>query len=203
MIEIPQFIYILSKNPGKLKEINDILRPFSFSMRSIYQDYSPGDVPETGSNYAENALLKARRGFEVSGKFCVGEDSGLEIDALDGAPGLYSARFGGELFSTQDKNERILELLKDIPPEQRSARFVCMAALAWEGGEKLFEGQCQGWIAQETRGQSGFGYDPIFIFPPYNHTFAELGEKIKNRFSHRALAFRKLAEFLLNISSSP
>jgi len=167
-------------------------------MRSLYQDYAPGDVIETGSTYAENALLKARRGFQFSGKMCIGEDSGLEIDALEGAPGLYSARFGGENMSAHDKNKRILHLLKDVPPVQRTACFVCVVALVWENGEKIFEGRCPGIIAQENRGHSGFGYDPIFILPPYQKTLAELGENIKNRFSHRAIAFRKLAEFLLH-----
>ena len=198
MKNVSRLIYILSKNPGKLKEINAILSPYSIKLRSLYQDYSPGEVIETGSSYAENALLKAHRGFEVSGKICVGEDSGLEIDALEGAPGLLSARFGGEKLEPKEKNQRILDLLKDIPPDQRSACFVCVVALVWKNGEKIFEGRCPGLIALESRGNSGFGYDPIFILPPYQKTFAELGENIKNRYSHRAIAFRKLAEFLLN-----
>ena len=193
----PRFIYIVSKNPGKLNEINKILSPYFLTVRSLYQDYPIGEIPETGFSYAENALIKARRGFEVSRQICIGEDSGLEIDALDRAPGILSARFGGEQLNAIDKNQRILELLKDIPSDQRSACFVCVVALVWEGGEKIFEGQCHGWIAQESRGRSGFGYDPIFLLPPYQKTFAELGENMKNRFSHRAIAFRKLAEFFL------
>lgn len=192
-----QLIYILSKNQGKIKEINAILSPYSLTIRSLFQDYSVEEVNETGSSYAENALLKAHHGFKMSGNICIGEDSGLEIDALDGAPGLFSARFGGETLDSKEKNKQILKLLKEVPQEKRSACFVCVAALVWQKGEKIFEGRCHGFISQEIRGNSGFGYDPIFILPPYQKTFAELGEKIKNRFSHRAIAFRRMAEFLL------
>ncbi|NLJ49432.1 MAG: RdgB/HAM1 family non-canonical purine NTP pyrophosphatase [Candidatus Atribacteria bacterium] len=193
-----QLIYILSKNQGKIKEINTILSPYALTIRSLFQDYSVEEVIETGSNYAENALLKARRGFKISGNMCIGEDSGLEIDALNGAPGLFSARFGGEGLNSKEKNKKIIELLKEVPKDQRSACFVCVVALVWQKGEKIFEGRCLGFISQESRGRSGFGYDPIFVLPPYQKTFAELGEKIKNRLSHRAIAFRKLAEFLLS-----
>jgi XTP/dITP diphosphohydrolase len=193
-----RLIYILSKNSGKIKEINAILSSYSISVRSLFQDFSFEEVAETGSSYAENALLKARHGFKISENICIGEDSGLEVDALDGAPGLFSARFGGETLDSKEKNKQILELLKKVPQDQRSACFVCVVALVWEKSEKIFEGRCPGLISQESRGSSGFGYDPIFILPPYQKTFAELGENIKNRLSHRAIAFRKLAEFLLS-----
>lgn len=193
-----RLVYILSKNPGKIKEINTILSPYSIIIRSLYQDYSPMEVVENGSSYAENALLKARCGFEISRNLCIGEDSGLEIDALDRAPGLFSARFGGETLNPKEKNKQILELLKEVPQEQRSACFVCVVALVGENSENIFEGRCPGFISRESRGSSGFGYDPIFILPPYQKTFAELGENIKNRLSHRAIACRKLADFLLS-----
>ncbi|MCX6089692.1 MAG: RdgB/HAM1 family non-canonical purine NTP pyrophosphatase [Candidatus Atribacteria bacterium] len=192
---------LLTRNPGKIREINRIFSPFSLQVRSVSEIADPGDVPETGASYAENALLKARRGFEVTGELCAGEDSGLEIDVLGGAPGLYSARFGGELLTSHDRNSRILELLIGVPPEKRTARFVCVVALAWKGRERLFEGRCEGWITEKPSGTGGFGYDPIFLLPPYGKTFAKLGESIKNRFSHRAIAFRACAEYLKAVMS--
>lgn len=190
------WVYFVSQNAGKLQEVRAILAPFAIDVRSIHDFYALSPIEETGASYAENALLKARRGFELTGEICLGEDSGLEIDALGGAPGIRSARFGGSHLSFPDKMSAILKQLEGIPPEGRSARFVCVVAVVFPGGEKLFEGVCEGWIALEPKGQEGFGYDPIFVFPPFGKTFAQLGPAVKNRYSHRAQAFRKCAEFL-------
>ncbi|MGC8777073.1 MAG: non-canonical purine NTP pyrophosphatase, partial [Candidatus Caldatribacteriaceae bacterium] len=113
------------------------------------------------------------------------------------APGIHSARFGGRNLPFPKKMAEILKLLEGVPREKRSARFVCVAALVFPGGEKLFEGTCHGWIAEKPEGDQGFGYDPIFVFPPFGKTFAQLGPAIKNRYSHRAQAFRKCAQFLV------
>lgn len=191
-----KFFYLVSRNTGKLREIQDIVAPFHLEVRNIHDFYPLPEIEETGANYAENALLKARQGFQLTGEICVGEDSGLEIDALDGAPGIQSARFGGSNLPFAEKIAEILKRLEGVPPEKRSARFVCVVALVFPGGEKLFEGICEGWIAQKPEGQQGFGYDPIFVFPPFEKTFAQLGPSVKNRYSHRAQAFRKCAEFL-------
>jgi len=190
-------VYLVTRNEGKLKEAKDILAPFSISVKSIYEICDIGKVEEKGENYAHNALLKARAGFINTGKISLGEDSGLEVDYLRGAPGLYSARFGGENVSSGDKISLILKSLQGVPQEERTARFVCVVALVWEGGEEIFRGVCEGYIAEEPRGNTGFGYDPIFIFPPEVKTFAELGSEFKNRYSHRSRAFRQCAEFLI------
>ncbi|NSW76117.1 MAG: RdgB/HAM1 family non-canonical purine NTP pyrophosphatase [Candidatus Atribacteria bacterium] len=192
-----KFFYLVSRNVGKLREIQDIVAPFHLEVRNIHDFYPLPEIEETGVSYAENALLKARYGFQLTGEICVGEDSGLEIDALDGAPGIQSARFGGSNLPFAEKIAEILKRLEGVPPEKRSARFVCVVALVFPGGEKLFEGICEGWIAQKPEGNQGFGYDPIFVFPPFAKTFAQLGPNVKNRYSHRAQAFRKCAEFLI------
>jgi len=189
-------VFLVTGNQGKLREVRAILSPFGIRVRGINEIAQIGKIEETGKSYAENALLKARRGFEVSKKIVLAEDSGLEVDYLKGAPGIYSARFYS-LDSAGARNAKILELLRGVPLEDRKARFVCVVALVWTGGERLFEGVCEGFITDRPSGSGGFGYDPIFVFPPYQKTFAELGEGFKNRFSHRALAFRKCAGFLL------
>lgn len=191
-----KFFYLVSRNVGKLREVQDIVAPFHLEARNIHDFYPLPEIEETGANYAENALLKARQGFQLTREICVGEDSGLEIDALDGAPGIQSARFGGSNLPFAEKIAEILKRLEGVPLEKRSARFVCVVALVFPGGEKLFEGTCEGWIAQKPEGHQGFGYDPIFVFPPFEKTFAQLGPSVKNRYSHRAQAFRKCAEFL-------
>ncbi|MBP9015548.1 MAG: RdgB/HAM1 family non-canonical purine NTP pyrophosphatase [Candidatus Atribacteria bacterium] len=189
-------VYLVTKNKGKLKEVKDIFAPFSISVKSIYEVYDIGKVEEKGESYTENALLKARAGFAKTGEISLGEDSGLEVDYLQGAPGLYSARFGGENASSEDKISLLLQLLQEVPPEERIARFVCVVALVWRGGEETFRGVCEGYIAEEPRGNAGFGYDPIFIFPEEGKTFAQLGSEFKNRYSHRSRAFHQCAEFL-------
>lgn len=189
-------LYLVTQNQGKLQEVREILSPYRFKLESAYRQSRITPVEETGQTYAENALLKAQAGFEALGGIVLGEDSGLEIDVLEGAPGLYSARFAGELASAQGKNARILELLQEVPSGRRSARFVCMVALVWEGGKKLFQGICEGEISLEPRGTEGFGYDPIFILPPFGKTLAELGPTVKNRLSHRAQAFKKCADYI-------
>lgn len=192
-----RWLYLVTRNIGKLREAQEILAPFSLEVRSIHDFYTLPEIKETGNSYAENALLKARQGFAITGEICVGEDSGLEVTALDGAPGIHSARFGGENLSFPEKIAQIVKLLEGLPSKKRSARFVCVVALVFPGREKLFEGICEGWIAERPRGKEGFGYDPIFVFPPFEKTFAELGPATKNRYSHRAQAFRKCAEFLI------
>ncbi len=190
-------ILIVTRNRGKLAEIDQIFQGLEIKVTSAYEEFNFEEVPETGVTYVENALLKARRGFEISRRLCVGEDSGLEVDALDGAPGIYSARFGENLSSASDKIKKLLSLLKGVPPARRSARFRAAVALAWQGGERVFEGVCEGWISENPRGEGGFGYDPVFVFPPFEKTFAELGAGVKNLYSHRAMAFRAMVKFAL------
>ncbi|HSV32469.1 MAG TPA: RdgB/HAM1 family non-canonical purine NTP pyrophosphatase [Atribacteraceae bacterium] len=188
---------IVTRNQGKLREISEILKLFRIRAFSAYHLTNFDEVNENGDTYAENALLKARQGYVHTGGLCAGEDSGLEVDELDGAPGLFSARFGEKFAFVGDNNTLLLSLLEGVPPERRSARFRAAVALAWEGGEKLFEGVCEGWIRETPRGEGGFGYDPVFIFPLFEKTFAELDVSVKNTYSHRAVAFRSAGEFIL------
>lgn len=189
-------LYVVTKNQGKLTEIGEILSPFDIEVRSIFEVIPKDNIEETGTTYTENALLKARFGFSRTGLVCAGEDSGLEVDALGGLPGVRSARFGDQGLPSQERNELLLKKLESVPLKKRTARFVCVVALVWSGGEEVFEGICEGWIAEKAQGDKGFGYDPVFVFPPYEKTFAELGPRVKNRVSHRAIAFRKCAIFL-------
>ncbi len=144
---------------------------------------------ETGSTYADNALVKARAAAELTGSLAFGDDSGLEVDALDGAPGLFTARFGGAGLDDRGRWELLLTRLRGVPPAQRTARFRCVIALAGAGRpESVVEGVAEGVIADAPRGARGFGYDPVFFYPPLGRTFAELSDAEKARVSHRGLA---------------
>ena len=153
------------------------------------------DVPgatlpeETGKTYAENALIKARAGVRATGALALADDSGIEVDALDGGPGLYSARFGGPGLDDAGRTALLLERLRGVPTERRTARFRCVIAIVEPGGrEQLAEGVVDGRIAEAPRGSGGFGYDPVFFYPPLGRTFAELTDEEKARVSHRGLA---------------
>lgn len=159
-------------------------------------DLATTEEIETGSSFAENALLKARYYRKASGLITLADDSGLEVDALGGAPGVYSARYGGAGASDEERVNKLLNALKEVPPEHRAARFVCVAAIAWDGGEQTFTGEAPGRILAEPRGQAGFGYDPVFFYEPLGRTFAELTTTEKAEVSHRGSAFRQLAGWL-------
>ncbi|MGM0415152.1 MAG: XTP/dITP diphosphatase [Bacillota bacterium] len=171
-----------------------------------YEIVAPGqlglelDVEETGSTLEENALLKARAGARASNLLTLADDTGLEVDALDGRPGIYSARFAGEEATYADNNQKLLKLLKDFPEEERTACFVTVAALVdpATGREETVRGICCGRIISEFRGDNGFGYDPIFYLPEKGKTFAELTTAEKNRISHRANALKKMKKILDN-----
>jgi XTP/dITP diphosphohydrolase len=155
------------------------------------------DVIEDGSTFEENAVKKARSACRYSGEVSLGEDSGLAVDHLAGAPGILSARFAGEDATYEQNNEKLLSVLAGLPPEKRAAAFVCVAALSFPQGEVLtFRGTCVGRISDSPRGVAGFGYDPVFLVPEYGKTFAELGEDVKNRISHRAVAMSRVESYL-------
>lgn len=156
---------------------------------------APEDL-ETGSTFAENALLKARYFHARTGLVTVADDSGLEVEALAGRPGIYSARYGGAAATDTERTRKLLEEMKDVPAEGRAARFVCAAAIVWEAGEQVFEDEAQGVILREPQGRSGFGYDPVFYYPPLGRSFAELVAEEKAEVSHRGRAFRRLAGWL-------
>lgn len=153
---------------------------------------------EVGATYAENAAIKTEAAVAATGQLCIADDAGLEIEALDGAPGLHSKRFGGVELPFPDKIHRVLELMQGVPDERRLARFRCAVAVAApDVPTEVFEATCEGRIANAPRGTGGFGYDSIFFYPPMNRTFAELTADEKNQVSHRARVLRKVANHLL------
>lgn len=189
-------ILIATTNPGKIGEYQEILADSGMEMLSLRDAGIAVEVEETGATFEENARLKARAYADLSGLPTLADDSGLCVDALDGAPGVYSARFGPDPVS---RIERLLAALADVPDERRTARFVCVIALARPGEETVtFEGVCEGRIGWSPRGNNGFGYDPIFYLPEYGQTMAELSSALKNRVSHRGRAAARLRVWLAN-----
>ncbi|MEW6605835.1 MAG: RdgB/HAM1 family non-canonical purine NTP pyrophosphatase [bacterium] len=193
-------IVIASKNQGKIAEIKKILEDLEIKILSLSDFFTLPDIIEDGNTFEENAVKKARCIFELTGKITLSDDSGLEVDYLGGAPGLKSARFGGEKLSDAERNQLLLELLKGVPISQRRARFKCVVAISISK-EKIMtvSGECEGGISLVSKGNYGFGYDPIFIPDGFNKTFGELGSEIKNKISHRFIAFLKAKEILLEI----
>ena len=188
-------LLVATTNRGKLGEIFPLLAGLPIDIQTL-ADYPPIAPPdETGITFAENAVQKARFYANLAGSLTVAEDSGLEIDALGGAPGVHSARFGGEATYPQ-KFALIEEQLRQVPGADRTARFVCALAVA-DGERIVYEarGTVEGYIVPEPRGTGGFGYDPIFYYPPFGSTLAEAGER-KSSVSHRGQAFRQLRVFL-------
>jgi XTP/dITP diphosphohydrolase len=182
-------LVLATLNPAKGRELVALLGSVPFEIRML-ADISGARLPEeTGATYAENALVKARVAAELTGALALGDDSGLEVDALDGAPGLYTARFGGPGLDDRGRWGLLLERLRGVPASRRTARFRCVIALAGRGRpEKVVEGVADGVIAEAPRGGRGFGYDPVFFYPPLGRTFAELTDEEKARVSHRGLA---------------
>jgi len=182
-------LVLATLNPAKGRELVALLGAVPFEIR-LLADVPGARLPEeTGATYADNALAKARTAAELTGALALGDDSGLEVDALDGAPGLYTARFGGPGLDDQGRRELLLERLRGVPPARRPARFRCVIALAGPArAEKVVEGVAEGVIAEAPRGSGGFGYDPVFFYPPLGRTFAELSDEEKARVSHRGLA---------------
>lgn len=182
-------LLIATNNPHKLAEYRDILAGLPVELASLVDVGITADVPETGATFEENAVQKAIAYARLSGLPTLADDSGLVVDALDGKPGIHSARWGGRETPYPERHRRLQRLLADVPWEQRTARFVCVIAIATLGGEvRTVEGVCEGLIAREPRGAGGFGYDPMFYVPEYDRTMAELPAEIKNRISHRGRA---------------
>ena len=188
-------LYVATKNKHKLKEIGQILT--GFEVVSAYDHITKDmDVEETGNTFLENASLKARTLSRMLDGYVIADDSGLSVDVLDGAPGVYSARFAGQNATDDDNNHKLLKVMQSVPDEARGASFICVIALA-KGGmvEKTFGGICQGEVAREYKGSNGFGYDVIFRLPDGRH-MAELSEEEKNSISHRNMALQSLKEYL-------
>jgi XTP/dITP diphosphohydrolase len=190
-------LLLASQNPGKLNEMRQLLAGLPFRVLRP-ADVGINEAPEeTGATFIENAVLKARHYARRSGLLTVADDSGLSVDALGGGPGLYSSRFGGEGASDADRNRLLIEKLRGVPVEKRGARFTSAVAVA-RGEDVPFQAEetVEGRIAEEPRGPHGFGYDPVFFYPPFGRTFGEVAPEEKDRVSHRGKAFARLREFL-------
>ncbi|TET44377.1 XTP/dITP diphosphatase [candidate division TA06 bacterium] len=196
-------LVLATRNTDKIREISFILRDLQVELRCL--DDFPGapQVEENGATFEENAAKKARSACAHSQEAALAEDSGLRVDWLKGAPGLLSSRFAGEDVSYQENNAKLLSALEGVALEKRTAAFVCVVAVCLPGRRvKTFRGTCKGVISLEPRGSSGFGYDPLFLVPEYGKTFAEIGEAIKNRISHRAIALNKAKVYFTRLLAS-
>ncbi|MEH7112130.1 XTP/dITP diphosphatase [Neobacillus niacini] len=193
-------VIIATKNPGKAKEFEHIFAPRGIKVRTLLDYPEIADVEETGKTFEENAILKAEAVSLALNKMVIGDDSGLIVDALEGRPGIYSARYAGEPKSDQKNLEKVLGELKGIPEENRTARFYCVLAVALPGKETItVAGTCEGRILEEQRGTNGFGYDPVFYIPEKGYAMAELSSDEKNKISHRANALKQLDVILDSI----
>lgn len=190
-------VLVATKNDRKLSEIKELLKGLPVKLTSLADYPRAPRIIENGATFADNAGKKALKIAAFSGKLTVGEDSGLCVDALRGAPGVRSARFSGSGKDDEANNRRLLRLLKDVKPSRRGAGYVCAVAIADKDGIlAIVEGTCRGRIALQPAGSSGFGYDPLFLIPRYAKTFAQLGEKVKHTMSHRYRALKKAAPVL-------
>ena len=191
-------LVLATRNPGKVREIGEILKNENgIELLSLRNYPDAPDVVEDGSTYEDNAIKKASVLAEYTGHLTIGDDSGLAVDALDGAPGVHSARYAGENASDQDRIAKLLDALQEVPYDRRSGRFVCAIAIAEPHAQvQVVRGVCEGRIIRTPRGLSGFGYDPIFVPVGYDKTYAELGDEIKNQISHRAKALDKARRLL-------
>jgi XTP/dITP diphosphohydrolase len=193
-------LVLATKNKGKLREIEAALSLPGLNFKSLRDYPDIPDVLEDGASFLENALKKARTISQVLSLPVLADDSGLEVDALQGAPGIYSARFAGPGANDQSNNQKLLDLLLEIPEIQRTARFVCFLVLFRPSGEWIqTRGVCEGFIAREQKGDYGFGYDPVFLLSSMQKTMAEIPLEIKNRISHRALALEKMKPHVLTL----
>lgn len=191
-------VVLASSNPGKLREFQYLLadRGIDVVAQSAFE---VPDAEETGLSFVENAIIKARHAARVTGLPTIADDSGLEVDFLDGAPGIYSARFAGPRARDADNNARLLKLLKGVPEEQRTARYQCLLVFMRHAADPtplICQGSWEGIITTQPRGEQGFGYDPLFHVREQNCTVAELPREVKNTLSHRARAMRQLLEKL-------
>jgi XTP/dITP diphosphohydrolase len=193
-------LLVATTNPGKLAEVRACLSRLPLRVISLTDLANAPQVIEDGKTFEENALKKARTVAEYSGLLTLADDSGLEVDALGGAPGIYSARYAGLDADDHHNNQKLLSELAGLPGEQRSARFVCALALCAPQSRGIKDWvvreTCAGRIAFEQKGENGFGYDPLFFYPPFGKTFGEVEPEIKTTVSHRGKALRELVETL-------
>ena len=190
-------IIFATGNEGKMKEIKMILGDLEIPVISMKEAGIAADIDENGTTFEENAVIKAKTICEMTGELVLADDSGLEIDALNKEPGVYSARYMGENTSYHIKNANLIQRLEEVPDEKRTARFVCAMAAAFPDGRTITtRGTIEGRIGYEERGENGFGYDPIFYLPEYGCSTAELSLEKKNQLSHRGKALRAMRQKL-------
>ena len=191
-------IVLASSNPGKVREVNQLLAQLDLHVRP-QGAYGVPDVEETGLTFVENAILKARNAAQHTGLPAIADDSGIEVDALNGAPGIYSARFAGAGAGDQANLEKLLAEMRDVPEAQRGARFQCLLVYLRHAGDPtplICQGTWEGRILSAARGDNGFGYDPVFYVPTHDCSSAELSPEVKNSLSHRGQALRQLLAVL-------
>ncbi len=191
-------IVLASNNPGKVREFNELLAASHIQVLP-QSELGVDDIEETGLSFVENAILKARNAADVTGLPAIADDSGLEVDALQGAPGIYSARYAGAGASDEDNLRKLLDTLRDVPEAERTARFQCLMVYMRHGCDPtplIFQGTWEGRILFEPVGDNGFGYDPVFYVPSEDCSSAQLAPEVKNSMSHRGQAVRALVAAL-------
>lgn len=187
-------LVVATKNKGKIAEIKEVLQYMPFEILSMGDMGITIDVVEDGKTFEENSLKKAIEICRISNTIVIADDSGIEVDYLDGAPGIYSARFGGQEATDEDRNAKLLDMMKGVPFEKRTARFVCAIAVAFPDGRSfVVRDTCEGFVDTECKGDNGFGYDPLFYIHEYGKSMAEISMDIKNKISHRAKALNKMS----------
>jgi XTP/dITP diphosphohydrolase len=192
-------IIVASGNLHKIKEVKAILAPLGYNIKSMEEAGIDIDILEDGKNFEENALIKARALATISNEIVVADDSGLEVEILDNAPGIYSARYAGEHGNDKANNHKLLRELKNVPEHKRGARFYCAIAMVYPSGKEIVvAGECKGIIGLEPKGSGGFGYDPLFFIPQLGKTYAQLDPEEKNNISHRSRALDALKKVLLD-----
>lgn len=192
-----KLIIIATKNIGKAKEFTSIFNEYGYEVKTLLDFPDIADVPETGTTFSENAFQKANEISKQLNTIVLADDSGLEVDALGGKPGIYSARFAGEHGNDDKNNQKLLQELKDVPDEKRTANFHCSLVLVGPNREPLFvEGKVSGRILDKEQGTYGFGYDPLFYIPELDQSMAELTSEEKNKISHRGRAIDQLKDHL-------
>jgi len=198
-------LLVATHNAGKVREYRQLLADLPLEVTYLDEEGVDFDVEETGESFTENAVQKATAYAEATGLWTWADDSGLEVDALDGAPGIRSSRYAGPGASDEDRYRKVLRELDGVPWEARTARFRCVVAITTlEGEVRSAPGRCEGIIGFEPRGSHGFGYDPVFFLPQFDRTMAELSPEVKNRISHRARAAqeaKKLLREMLDVRS--
>lgn len=192
-------LVIATNNEDKIREIKHLLDDLSVTILTRDDFLEFPDIEETGSTLKENAILKAKAISEFCGLPSLADDSGLEVDALNGAPGVYSSRYAGENVTYADNNRKLLKELEGVPDEKRTARFRCVMAICWGVDDvQTVEGVAEGFIAGETSGSSGFGYDPLFYYPPAGKRFSEMTLEEKNLVSHRGKALQEVRTVIID-----